>query len=1471
MRTAAVLRLSGTFATLFMLLAPRLLPAQTCSVTSNTYNEKFTTGSIDPATSTPGYDKHPGSVRLNERGGGFSSATSGNFSYVGLNTRRLQAAVSGDFNGDGTEDLIALNAIPSCELAFIPNNSGSLGTGSPIASASCSNRVGATLASGDVDGDGRLDFVMVTVTELNAGTVASATFYRNTGTVLAKPTFQAYDFTAALTGDNVAWHVAGSTIDLADFNNDGRADLVVLSSAANTSRVLKYTSNSTGTIFTGPGTVLLSDAKMATPIATTNVPAPVGYACMPAIGTSVGGTVLGAADFNGDGTVDLVVGSVSEKVLHTFAQNADASFTPTADINLSAGGPLFLSVADMDRDGSPDITYFRSGNNCDGGPGEAWVLYNDGSGNMNLNTSQLAFGHSLTFATTLNLDNDANKTPEVLAGRHNATGAYAAYKNLSATNLYNLKATTTSKTTSVVNPSTQSIISIKINSYTNSVPASTVLQVSNDGGANWESLNSTEAVSGGKEHAFSHFGSDLRWRAIMTGTPAVISGANAVYSPAATSTPIMTALNYTYNSVPKMTYSRSALGSGTFGSAATARDLLYSADFIFPSFLGQLYAFNLAGVDPTTAPSTSLQAVNGGLAPVAWEAGAQLATRGAGARRLYLAYPSPAPTGAGTDPLTLSTARLTGSDATLAQVSALAGSLGPQLGTATGSVSTQAGLYTYLMGAMGDSTGWKLRDPGHASPVFVGAPAGDANYLGSTYAAFQTANANRTPTVYMGANDGMLHAFDASTGAETWGLVPFNLINRMLGQGKLNADKTTYTYNHTVSVDATPTIADVYTGSAWRTIAVGGQGAGLGLGSNGYYYGIDVTDPSNPAPLWEFSDIWANPRPACQLNNNSVTTCTPNCSTDLSSGHRECSTYDSFFAVGRSVPGAINFSHLDDGDCVGDFANSFSCGFVEFTFQVTAGNAGTYYPYFGLNNPLNNRSGIIWSLDRGSTQTVLAPRGNNAVWTPAGPISLSVGEHTIQFTDVDANNQAYFSTLAIQTPATAPSSATPTETCLTVYDLACSAPTCTSKTYSSPSAVAWPQCGSGANLQCCGDAGGDQYCAPVGGTCNLPETVQGQTLSPPAIGQLKTTSGGVWAAFFASGYNARQAPNVGRSIYAVNATTGALLAQWPLDDIASSASNPSTIDNTVPGGITLVDVDNDGFVDRAYIGDLEGRLWKLNLRKAINYSGANPADYPICRLFDAGDVNGTGTRTWAPIITKPAVAMLDPNQPNVYFGTGGDDRAPDTIMYKFYSVQDTDAPGNCRSTPIKESTLSLSRFEWVVGDGRANDTGAALTGASAGNEGVVGERYWADPIIVNNNSIYFASLFGDIESVNACTAAGAGQSKVYAYAISNFTDASNIAHKVGVSLLGTNGNIPYLTAAGKVRRSAMVRGNSSTGGVVHGAATASTTTQKASDVFIQSATGAGTTGGAVIERLANAGTAGVKAKLRLLRWREVPF
>ncbi|MES2771980.1 MAG: PilC/PilY family type IV pilus protein, partial [Pseudomonadota bacterium] len=119
-------------------------------------------------------------------------------------------------------------------------------------------------------------------------------------------------------------------------------------------------------------------------------------------------------------------------------------------------------------------------------------------------------------------------------------------------------------------------------------------------------------------------------------------------------------------------------------------------------------------------------------------------------------------------------------------------------------------------------------------------------YLDAGYAAFRVTQASRAASLYVAANDGMLHAFKADAendaGTELWAYVPRQVMPD-LWQLADNA----YGLHHRYFVDGSPTIGDVALDGVWKTILV----AGLNKGGRGFY-ALDVTDPNRPQALWEF-------------------------------------------------------------------------------------------------------------------------------------------------------------------------------------------------------------------------------------------------------------------------------------------------------------------------------------------------------------------------------------------------------------------------------------------------------------------------------------------------------------------------------------------------------------------------------------------------------------------------------------------
>lgn len=147
------------------------------------------------------------------------------------------------------------------------------------------------------------------------------------------------------------------------------------------------------------------------------------------------------------------------------------------------------------------------------------------------------------------------------------------------------------------------------------------------------------------------------------------------------------------------------------------------------------------------------------------------------------------------------------------------------------SISIASKSFTNLMGAVASST-----------PIFNGkpmlnipnrAPFGSAT---ARYNAFKKAQENRKGVVYVGANDGMMHAFDAKTGEEVFSYIPNLLFSTDQNKGlHYLTDPGMQLKSY---VDLPFTIYDVYTDGAWRSVLVGG----LRTGGPGIFV-LDITDP----------------------------------------------------------------------------------------------------------------------------------------------------------------------------------------------------------------------------------------------------------------------------------------------------------------------------------------------------------------------------------------------------------------------------------------------------------------------------------------------------------------------------------------------------------------------------------------------------------------------------------------------------
>jgi len=134
-----------------------------------------------------------------------------------------------------------------------------------------------------------------------------------------------------------------------------------------------------------------------------------------------------------------------------------------------------------------------------------------------------------------------------------------------------------------------------------------------------------------------------------------------------------------------------------------------------------------------------------------------------------------------------------------------------------------------------------------SSVWYTGQP--NSGFTNDAYATF--ASTARTPMVYVGANDGMLHAFNANTGQEAFAYVPEGLYGTAAAPRLKRLSEGSY--SHRYYVDGSPFVADIYMGAtttastteaqkaaAWKSYLVGT----LGAGGKGYFV-LDVTKPQD--------------------------------------------------------------------------------------------------------------------------------------------------------------------------------------------------------------------------------------------------------------------------------------------------------------------------------------------------------------------------------------------------------------------------------------------------------------------------------------------------------------------------------------------------------------------------------------------------------------------------------------------------
>ena len=309
------------------------------SLTSGDFNAD---GKTDLAVGAYGYSSSAGRSYIFYNDGSFpTNAASADVAISGeTNSYFGNSLVAGDFNADGKTDLAVGAHVYSSNIGrtYLFYNDGSMPTTAASADTIITGEggyFGTSLASGDLNADGRVDLVVGAYGY--ASNTGKAYVFYNDGTI---PT-SAGSADVIITGEKTN-NIFGYALATGDFNADGRTDLVV--------GAYGYTSS------TGRTYIFYNDGSLPTTAATADViiTGEEGYF----------GISLASGDFNADGKADLVVSaygyaSSTGRVYIFYNDGSIPATAATADViitgeaNSSFGKSL--AVGDFNMDGKVDL------------------------------------------------------------------------------------------------------------------------------------------------------------------------------------------------------------------------------------------------------------------------------------------------------------------------------------------------------------------------------------------------------------------------------------------------------------------------------------------------------------------------------------------------------------------------------------------------------------------------------------------------------------------------------------------------------------------------------------------------------------------------------------------------------------------------------------------------------------------------------------------------------------------------------------------------------------------------------------------------------------------------------------------------------------------------------------------------------------------------------------------------------------
>jgi len=306
---------------------------------------------------------------------------------------------------------------------------------------------------------------------------------------------------------------------------------------------------------------------------------------------------------------------------------------------------------------------------------------------------------------------------------------------------------------------------------------------------------------------------------------------------------------------------------------------------------------------------------------------------------------------------------------------------------------------------------------------------------------------------------------------------------------------------------------------------------------------------------------------------------------------------------------------------------------------------------------------------------------------------------------------------------------------------------------------------------------------------NAAFTDMGQSWSEPVVAKIKLNgveklvlvfAGGYDMAYEDSSYNAAT-DSLGKQLYMVDAATGELI-WWASNTSSAANTKVSGMNYSIPSKPTLIDLDNDNYIDAIYVGDLGGQVLKFNINNK-NTGVSTLATGKIIAKLGVSDTTLSGVENRRKIYEPVTVTRVKRNNEKymaVVVGTGYRSRPLNKQINDVIVVmKDKEDYYSSTSTPINTPFKINDLYD--VTTVFNPDTLLKQTSSSSGfkivmkekSNSFVGEKLLSEQIVYDNK-IIFSTYIPDGYSTRCYPIEGFSRS----YQISLFdgspTDSDNI-------------------------------------------------------------------------------------------------